>query len=224
MSCYSVIAIDGPSASGKSTLAKELAKKLKFDYLDTGAMYRAFAWQALKSKIGLGDKRKLVDFCKSQKIKFVKTGGKVKIFINGRDVTNEIRTPEVSEVASILSGIGGVRRIMKQNQRRLSKGKKVILEGRDIGTVVFPKAACKIFLDASIEERINRRCREFLNKGEFIARKRLKEDLIRRDNRDRFRKIAPLRKARDAIVLDSTNLSIPEMVEEALKIVSQKLA
>jgi len=220
---YVVIAIDGPSASGKSTLARALAKRLKFYYLDTGAMYRAFAWKLLQEKVTLRNKKKIVEFCKKQRIKFTKTGGNLRIFINGKNVSKKIRTQEISEAASIISKIVGVRKLMTHNQRKFSRGKKVILEGRDIGTVVFPKATCKIFLVASLEERVNRRRKEFLDKGINLGKNRFKKDLIRRDTRDSSRNIAPLKKAKDAVLLDTTNLSISAMTQEALKIISRKI-
>lgn len=223
MSGYPVIAIDGPSASGKSTLAKALARRLKFDYLDTGAMYRALAWKVLAAKISLKDRKGIVGLCRRQKIKFIKSGRRFRIFINGRDVTGKIRTSEVSEAASILSRIKEVRRVMVRTQRKLAEKRKVILEGRDIGTVVFPEADCKIFLDASLEERAIRRHKEFLEKGRKSGKAKLKKDLMRRDNRDSRRKVAPLRKSRDAVLLDSTDLTISSMLREALAIVTEKI-
>ena len=223
MSDCPVIAIDGPSASGKSTLARALARRLKFDYLDTGAMYRAFAWEILEAKISLKDREGIVSLCRRQKIKFIKSGWKFRIFINGRDVTGKIRTVEISETASDLSRIKEVRRVMVRTQRKLAEKGKVILEGRDIGTVVFPEADCKIFLDASLEERARRRHKEFLKKGRKSGKAKLKEDLMRRDNRDSRRKVAPLRKSRDAVLLDSTGLTISGMLREALAIVAKKI-
>ena len=223
MTHYPVIAIDGPSASGKSTLARALARKLKFDYLDTGAMYRALAWKILESKIRLTDRKKIVDFCRRQKVKFSESGRKFRIFIDGEDITGKIRSAEVSEAASILSKIKEVRRIMVRTQRRLAEKRKVILEGRDIGTVVFPEADCKIFLDASLEERAKRRHKEFLEKGGESDKAKLKKDLMRRDNRDSRRRVAPLRKSRDAVLLDSTDLTISGMFREALAVVAKKL-
>ncbi len=223
MSDYPVIAIDGPSASGKSTLAKALARRLKFDYLDTGAMYRALAWKVLDAKISLKDRKGIISLCRRQKVKFIKSGRKFRIFINGRDVTGKIRTAEVSEAASILSRIKEVRRVMVRTQRKLAEKRKVILEGRDIGTVVFPEADCKIFLDASLEERARRRHKEFLGKGRKSSKAKLKKDLMRRDNRDSRRKVAPLRKGRNAILLDSSDLTIAGMLREALAIVAEKI-
>ncbi len=223
MTDYPVIAIDGPSASGKSTLAKALARRLKFDYLDTGAMYRALAWKVLEQKINLKDRKEIISLCRGQRIKFTKSGRRFRIFINGRDVSGKIRIAEVGEAASILSKIKEVRRVMTRTQRRLAKKRKVILEGRDIGTVVFPEADCKIFLDASLEERAGRRHKEFLEKGRKLGRATLKKDLMRRDNRDSRRKAAPLRKSRDAVLLDSTDLTISDMLREALVIVAKKI-
>ncbi len=223
MTRYPVIAIDGPGASGKSTLARALARRLKFHYLDTGAMYRAFAWRVLREKIGFKNEKKIVAFCKRQKIKVTKSKKTTRTLINGKDVTREIRTSEVSEAASILSRIRGVRKIMAENQRKLARKRKVVLEGRDIGTVVFPQADCKIFLDASSEERVRRRLKEFSDKGYKVNKAKVKRDLIRRDTRDTLRKIAPLRRAKDAVLLDSSDLTISQMVEEALKIITQKI-
>ena len=218
-----IIAIDGPSASGKGTLARALAKKLNFEYLDTGAMYRAFAWQVIKNGPALDNEKEIVNFCRKQKMKFIKRGQKNRIYINGKEVSEKIRTSQVGETASFLSKIAGVRRIMVENQRKIAKGKKVILEGRDIGTVVFPKADCKIYLDASVGERTKRRFKDFKNSGEKLKKTEVKKRLVKRDTRDISRKVAPLRKASDAIFLDSTNLTIPEMVRAAQKIISRKI-
>lgn len=224
MSHYSVIiAIDGPSGAGKSTLAKALAKRLNFYYLDTGAMYRALAWQSLRAKINLKDKKKIIDFCKKQKMELINSGRIFKVFLNGKDVDRNIRAAKIGEIASILSRIQEVRDIINSKQREAARRKRIILDGRDIGTVVFPEADCKIFLDASLKERTKRRFHEFFYRGVKVDSKSVQEDLKRRDSRDSLRRVAPLRKARDAVLLDTTNLSIQDMVEAALKIISRKI-
>ena len=218
-----IIAIDGPSGSGKSTLAKALARKLNFDYIDTGAMYRALAWKVLQAKMNLREKRKIVALAKKEKIDFKKTAQGLRIFIDDNDVTTLIRNSKISQMASVVSKIKEVREIMKRKQRELAKNRKVILEGRDIGTVIFPRADCKIYLDANIEVRAERRFNQLDGKKVRLGKKMVRKELLERDARDTSREVAPLKKADNAVSLDTTNLSIPQMVQTAFKIASKKL-
>jgi CMP/dCMP kinase len=208
-----IIAIDGPSGAGKSTIARSLARRLGFTYIDTGAMYRAVALWALQAAIDLDDLHRLEQLALAAEIEF--EGESVRL--NGDDVTAAIRDPRVTDAASKVAIAPGVRKAMREEQRRIASTKSVVMEGRDIGTVVFPDAHVKIFLDANPDVRAGRRAKETGAEVAEVAR-----DLAERDQRDRSRREAPLTQAPDAEYVDSTGLE-PEEVEEAiLKIVRRK--
>jgi cytidylate kinase len=210
-----IIAIDGPAGAGKSTIARSLAHKLGFTYIDTGAMYRAVALWALRVGVDLDDLHRLEQLAKEARIEFV--AGEATVHLNGEDVTAAIREPRVSDAASQVSMAPGVRRAMRNEQRRIGSLQPVVMEGRDIGTVVFPEAQVKIYLDAAPEVRAERRAAETGGPLSEIAR-----DLAERDHRDRTRAEAPLTQAPDAEYLDTTGLSPAEVEAAILKLVREK--
>lgn len=207
-----VIAIDGPAGAGKSTIAKGLAKELSYIYIDTGAMYRAVAYQALQQGIAADDAQALTKLAAESEIDMRVEGGENRILLNGEDVTAEIRLPEVGAMASPVSAIGGVREHLVAQQRRLAARGNVVMDGRDIGTVVLPDADCKIFLTASLDERVMRRYTELKAKGLNTTPEEVKNDIETRDYRDSHRENSPLRQADDAVYLDSTGLGIDEVL------------
>lgn len=214
------MAIDGPAGAGKSTVAKLVAEKLNYFYIDTGAMYRAVTLKALKEKIDFADEKKLVDLSAKADIQFKKDKSKgLRIFLDGKDVSKRIREKDINLNISALSKIKGVRENMVLRQRKLGEKGKVVLEGRDIGTVVFPEARYKFYLDADFPERVARRYKELILQGKKISWEEVRKDLLRRDRSDKLRKIAPLRKARDAIYIDTTHLSINEVVEKIISFI-----
>lgn len=208
------IAIDGPAAAGKSTVARLLAKKLNFTYIDTGAMYRAFTLKALKHKIDLTDSVNLANLLQNTKIELKNNGDNQLVYLDGEDVTLEIRTEQVSNNVSVVAQHEDIRKIMVHQQQELAKNESVVMDGRDIGTHVLPKATCKFFLIASVEERARRRHEENLNKGFSSNLDEIKKQIEKRDLLDRERKASPLVKAEDAIEIDTTNLTIEEVVEK----------
>jgi cytidylate kinase len=217
-----VIAIDGPAGAGKSTIAKEVAKRLGFMYLDTGAMYRSLTLKALRLHIDLDDEEKLSELAR-QTIVDLQIGKDhaLKVLLDGVDVTEEIRTSEVTNSTFYIARLGKVREVMVERQRAIGKAANVVAEGRDIGTVVFPSAYKKFYLDANFEERTKRRFLEMKNKGTAVVSDDIQKDLQERDTKDFTRKVGPLKKADDAIVIDSTFMSIPEVVQKVIETVQQ---
>jgi cytidylate kinase len=212
-----IIAIDGPSGSGKSTVGRRLAERLGYRYLDTGAMYRVAALKAKELSIDIDDEEKLTKVCSNMEIVFVQDGNEIKTFCNGKDVSEAIRKPEISALASEISTKKAVRDTLVEMQRMMGAGGGVVSEGRDIGTVVFSGAELKFFLDSTPEERGKRRFEEFMEKGIRVSVEETIGEMRRRDQRDRRRKLSPLRKAADAVVINSTHMSIEEVVERMLK-------
>ena len=208
------IAIDGPAGAGKSSVSKILASRLGYAYLDTGAMYRAVTYEALKK--GLTDPAEITAMTKALDMEVKPGMDAMHVIVDGEDVTPFIRTPEVSGHVSEVSAIGGVRTAMVAIQRRQAEKGGIVLDGRDIGTTVLPKADVKIFLTASVEERAQRRYREMREKGYDVELAKLQEDIAARDKADSERAISPLVQAADAVLLDTTGLSIEQVVEKIL--------
>jgi cytidylate kinase len=211
------IAIDGPAGSGKSSVARRAAALLGYLYLDSGAMYRALALKALRRNISVDDEVKLAVLAKDTHIELrsptseqERTGAKNRVLLDGLEVTNEIRTAEVAQGASRLAVIAGVREVLVAEQQRAGAGGGVVMEGRDIGTVVFPKAELKIFLEASPEVRAERRWKEHEEKGEHFSLAEVLDEVHERDKRDRERKVSPLVRAVDAVLVDNTAMDAEE--------------
>jgi CMP/dCMP kinase len=205
-----IIAIDGPVGSGKSTLARRVADMLGFIYIDTGAMYRAVALKALRRGISLEESDALVALARNTRIDLRSEGAVQRVSLDGEDVTSAIRSPEVSQAASKVAVVSGVRQVLVAEQRRAGEQGGVVMEGRDIGSVVFPDADLKIFLTASPEVRAERRWREHQQKGDAIDLGRTLEEIHERDRRDRERSTSPLVRAKDSVVVDSTAMDSEE--------------
>jgi cytidylate kinase len=213
--------MDGPAGSGKSTAARGLARKLGFLYLDTGAMYRAVGLKALRSKVDLADRAALARLAGWARIGFKGRGDKVRVFLDGADVTRAIRRPEVSEAASRVAVVPGVRRALVKQQRRIGRSGRVVAEGRDTGTVVFPRAPLKFFLTASLAERARRRWRELKASGHRVGLAQVLREARRRDIRDRSRKVAPLKAAPGAIRIDNTGLQSDQVLDTLMTYVQR---
>ncbi|MGB9779384.1 (d)CMP kinase [Caldanaerobacter sp.] len=207
------IAIDGPAGAGKSTIAKKVARLLGFTYIDTGAMYRAITLKVLRENIPLSDKQKIIEIARKSDV-FLEGE---KVFLDGEDVSEEIRKPAVSEKVSIVSQIPEVRKILVNKQREIAKDKNVVMDGRDIGTVVFPEAQLKFFLTASLEERAKRRYEELRNKGTDVKYEKVLEEIKVRDDMDSKRKDSPLIIPENAIVIDTTHLTEEEVVKKVFE-------
>ena len=211
------IAIDGPAASGKSTTAKLVAQKLGYLHIDTGAMYRAITLKALDEKFDLNDKKEVVRLAQTSIVRLEVEDGTAKVFLDGTEVTKRIRTQLVSRSVSTVSSFEGVREVMVKAQQKMAANGGVVLEGRDIGTVVLPKAELKIFMIASVEERARRRKKDLALVGVEADEKDLIKEIEVRDRKDSTREASPLRKATDAIELDTSCLTIEEQVDFILK-------
>jgi cytidylate kinase len=219
-----IIAIDGPVGSGKSTLARRVADMLRYVYVDTGAMYRAIALKALRRGISLDSSDALVSLARDTHIDLRAQEGAQQVFLDGEDVTAAIRGPEVSQAASKVAVVGGVRHGLVAEQRRAGEQGGVVMEGRDIGSVVFPDADVKIFLTASPEVRAERRWREHQQKGDAIDLARTLEEIRERDRRDRERETSPLVRAADAVVVDSTAMEPEEVARLVVMLASEHKA
>lgn len=217
-----VIAIDGPAGAGKSTVAKIVAKKLNFLYVDTGAMYRALTLKAMKEGIPFSDDEKLIQMAKDTKIT-LSYDNNFKIFLDGQDVTNEIRNEQVSKNTSYIASILKIREILWDMQRKLREKNNLVMEGRDIGSKVFPDAQLKIYLDASVEERAKRRYLQLKEMGIEENLEKIKEEIKQRDEKDKNRKIAPLVIGDDYFYIDTTNLTIDQVVEKIISLYKEKL-
>lgn len=217
-----IIAVDGPAGAGKSTIARLVARKLAYTYLDTGAMYRAMTWQAIHENVNLEDEAAITELAKRTRIELVAHERGTRVFVNGREVTDEIRSPEVTDKTWFIDRVPGVREVMVRMQRDMGRSGKIVAEGRDMGTVVFPDAACKIYLDASLDERARRRLHDLEESGVGAQLEVVKRDIMARDEKTMRRKIAPLRQAEDAVRIDTTNMSIDDVVERICAIAESK--
>lgn len=213
-----IIAIDGPAGSGKSTTSRMLAARLGYVYLDTGAMYRALTYFSIENNIDISDETKLEVLAKKLNFEFITENEINRVFINGEEVTEEIRTMEVTKNVSEVSAHKGVREAMVLKQKEIGKNGSVVAEGRDTTTVVFPKADLKIYLDATVEERAQRRLLELSKKGISTTLEDQKQDILRRDRYDSNREHSPLQKSKNAILVDTTNLSIEGQVDHIISL------
>ncbi len=216
------IAIDGPAGAGKSTIAKKVAKELGFIYVDTGAMYRAMALFFIRQNVKPEEKEKVETLCRQAKITICYKDGQQLVLLNGEDVTGLIRQEEVGNMASATSAIPQVRVQLLSLQQDLANSENVVMDGRDIGTVVLPDAQVKIYLTASAKVRAARRCLELTQRGEAADEAVIEAQIIERDQRDMNREISPLRQAQDAVLVDSSEMNIEEVVEKILEIYRQK--
>jgi len=212
-----IITIDGPAGAGKSTVAKRLAQRLDLSYLDTGAMYRALTLKALQKNVNLENEDDLAAMARKTHIDLEKHAAGVKVILDGKDVSQEIRTVEVTNKTFYVAQKPRVREIMVEWQRLFGNKKGIVVEGRDVGTVVFPQANNKFYLDANLEERSRRRVEELREKGNDVDVDKLRNELAERDNKDLTRSVGPLRKADDAVFIDSTHLTIEEVIDEMMK-------
>lgn len=218
-----IIALDGNSSCGKSTLAKDLAQLLGFIHLDTGAMYRAVAFYFIENKVSLSSEEEITKALDSIHIEFNRTDQTVYTLLNGRNVETEIRSPEVAQVVSEVSTLPLVRKFLVRQQQEIGNKKKIVIDGRDIGTVVFPEADIKLFITAREEVRVLRRYRELQDKNIQTTLGEVTENLRKRDRIDSERSVSPLQQAEDAIVLDTSDLNRQEQIKKAIEIILRKL-
>lgn len=218
-----IIAIDGPAGAGKSTVARLIARKLGYLFINTGAMYRAVAWKVLREGVSLEDFDRIGRIAEGSLIELAGDVDSTRVLIDGRDVTEEIAAPQVSQAASKVSAVSAVRRALVARQQEMGRAGGVVLEGRDIGTQVFPEAEVKIFLDASSQARSRRRFEEDVARGLDVGSlEQMKAEIEERDSRDRTRADSPLAPAEDAIYIDSSAMTIDQVVNRILEIVAQK--
>jgi len=217
-----IIAIDGPAGSGKSTVARIVAEKLNFRYIDTGSMYRSVAWKSLQKKTVLKNEAAVADIASKIKIELIPDEDGQLVFVDGKNITDQLKVEEISRGAAIVAAQPLIREIMTNKQRKLGAHGKVVMDGRDIGTVVFPQADKKFFLDADSKERGRRRFAELeeKNQAKNTDLSTIIKQIVQRDYEDRNRKIAPLKQAKDAMLIDTTHLSIDQVVEEIIKIIT----
>lgn len=213
-----IVAIDGPAGAGKSTVSREVARRLGMAFLDSGAMYRAATWWAMHTGTDLNDAEALVKATASMKLDMQYDKGGLRVVVDGHDISTEIRTPEVTNNIRYLDGIAGVRACMVDMQRAFGATQPTVAEGRDMGTVVFPAAKCKIFLDATIDERTRRRAAQLREQGVDFDEEVLREEIVQRDANDRNREVAPLRQAEDAHNMDTSTMDFHEVVETIVKL------
>lgn len=221
MKKFVTIAIDGPASSGKSTVSRCLAKDLNYIHIDTGAMYRSLTFAAIENQIAFDDEKELFDLLSKLDISFEHHEGKQHVYINHRDVTKDIRTREVTNHASAVAAHSSIRKELVNRQRLLAENNNVIMDGRDIGTVVLPQADFKFFLDANVEERAYRRHKENLERGIESSFEEIKKELEERDFKDKNREIAPLKPAEDSIIIDTTEMDIHQVILEIKKYLSK---
>lgn len=212
-----LVTIDGPAGSGKSTVSRAVAARLGYVYLDTGAMYRAVALKAVRTRVDLEDGPALGRLCRGMDLSLQAEGDGVTVWLDGEDVSAAIRTPDMDLHSSRVSAVPEVREAMTELQRRLGRNGRVVAEGRDMGTVVFPDARHKVFLTASLEVRAGRRYQERLERGEAVSLARVTEDLAQRDRQDASRALAPLRPAADAVTVDTTRMTLDEVITSILE-------
>ncbi len=208
-----VIAVDGPSGAGKSTAARLLAERLGYIYIDTGAMYRAIGWKARREELDPDDERSMTELCERTDVTIKRDNSDPRVYVDGTDVSGDIRTPEMGMMASAVSKSPAVRARLLTLQRELGSSGGVVMDGRDIGTVVFPAADVKFYLDASPEERGRRRYLELKAKGQDVDLAGMTEEIIKRDRQDSGRSLAPLKKADDAVFIDSSGMSVDQVLE-----------
>ncbi len=218
-----IVAIDGPAGTGKGTITKLVSEELGLTNIDTGAMYRCVTLQALRENIKVNEEEKIVKLLNNIDIKLKNESGKLLVFLNDVDVSKDIRTPIVDEYVAKFAALKCVRDKLTVLQRKIGENSNIIMEGRDIGTTVFPNANVKIYLDASIEERAKRRYKQDIEKGENITYEEILENIKQRHILETQREISPLKKADDAILVDTTNLSIEEVKNKVIEIIKEKM-
>ena len=212
------VAIDGPAGAGKSTVARMVAKELGFIYIDTGAMYRAITYKVLQEGLDIARPYEIIEMAKKLQIKLIPQSWGQQVLIDGSDVTERLRSPEVNRLVSAISQIKEVRQLLTDIQQQMASAKGVVMDGRDIGTSVLPDAEVKVFLSADVKERARRRWEEIKDSQPNMTLEQLEEDIARRDLADQQREVSPLVRAHDAVFIDSTNMSISEVTEHILQL------
>jgi len=216
-----IITVDGPAGSGKSTVSRLLARRLRYLYLDTGAMYRAVALEAKRKNVDLKDRVRISRLCRELDLYFKTSDGTTRIFLGSEDISSAIRSAEMDMLSSAVSAVKEVREAMTLLQRRMAEPGGVVAEGRDMGTVVFPDAECKFFVDADPGVRAGRRYRERQERGEAVSREKVEKELRKRDDQDTTRALAPLVPAKDAVIVDTTNMTVEEVVERMIRTIEK---